>query len=78
MSVHNKHFLIQKRERKVSFSLPANVFGYLGLCKEIKKNKDLAENRIDGAQAKLPLISTIIRRFTPQGVVYAHWSFLQY
>ena len=73
MSISNSKFALQRCSPK---PLPAKLFGYMLLCHKLKENmvvKERAEKI-----ANLPLVSSITNKFTPQGVVHAYLSFLQY
>ena len=63
--------------QKCSFKpVPAKLFGYMLLCKKAKEK--LISNVPVVQTADLPLISEMIDKFTPEGVVHARLSFLQY
>ncbi len=73
MSISDSKFAIQKCNFK---PVPAKIFGYMLLCNKVKEK--LASNVPVVQKADLPLISEIIDKFTPEGVVHARLSFLQY
>ena len=58
---------------------PAKVFGYLGLCRNVKAEK--IQNKEIGnvdCSTKLPLLSLILNKYSVYSVVKVNWSFLGY
>lgn len=66
-----------KRPIHSSFSFPAKIFAYLSLCKDLKKS-DFCKISQDKCSNNLPLISKLMEKTTPQGLVHARLSFLKY
>lgn len=73
MSISNSKFALQRCSPK---PIPAKVFGYLLMCNKVKENTALRE--VVEKVANLPFVSAITNKCTPEGVVHAHLSFLQY
>ncbi|MBI3589853.1 MAG: hypothetical protein HY094_00545 [Candidatus Melainabacteria bacterium] len=65
-------------KRQVEVVFPAKVFSYVALCERLKHNIESVKVENKVKCTNLPLFSSITRKFTPQGVVYAHLSFLKY
>ena len=62
-----------------ALSFPARVFGYLAQCAQLKNNfENINNGRPKECLNTLPLVSAITRKYTPQGVIHARLSCLQY
>ena len=73
--MEHKYCLVKSRVHK-GFTFPAKVFGYLALCENLRRKRNsLIENENTN---NLPLFSSITSKYTPEGVVHSHWSFLKY
>ncbi len=73
----NTHSYMVKRQERRTISFPANILKYLALNETYKQ--DLKENTtVTKKTNDLPFISSITSQFTPQGVIHARLSFLQY
>lgn len=78
-SVHNFNLCVLKKQKKrMELSFPARIFGYLALCESLKqKIKQVSQDALVQTN-KLPFVSGITTRFSPQAAVYIHWSYLKY
>ena len=66
-------------KKQAGFVFPAKIFSYLALCENLKHKAIAITNTENKVKCpNLPLFSGITRKFTPQGVVHAHLSFLKY
>ena len=69
---------ILRRERSKEAKLPAPLYGYLALCKDLKHKKFEIDEKAVVVLGNLPFVSKMIEKSSPEGVRHACWSFLKY
>ena len=69
---------ILKRELSKEAKLPASLYGYLALCKDLKHKKPKIDEKAVVVLGNLPFVSKMIEESSPGGVRHACWSFLKY
>ena len=72
-----EHHIVRAKEHK-ELLFPARIFAYLAMCVNLKQNVEKTMEKAVVCTSNLPFVSKITSRFTPQGAVHVHWSFLKY
>ena len=59
-------------------AIPGRILAYMALCQRVKKSScNQEENSVKRLNC-LPFISSITSEITPQGAIYARFSFLKH
>ena len=69
---------ILRKARSKEAKLPALLYGYLALCKDLKHKKSEIDKKAVVILGNLPFVSDMTKKSSPEGVRYACWSFLRY
>ena len=58
--------------------IPANVFGYLCICLGIRQRAMALQQQAQPVHSRLPFASPITQRYSHEGAIKTHWSYLRY